>query len=94
MKRSISLFGFLILTIIFLSVVQVAVSSKLSTVGIELDELEEKINLYEKENTNLSEKYLFETSLTNVASKAAQLGFVEKKSRIYLTTPLPLAVKQ
>ena len=94
MKRSISFLTFLIGIIIFLSVVQVMVSSRLSTTGAEIGKLQEEIKKYEKENSILSENLLLTTSLTTIASNAAEIGFIETKSQFFLTTPLPLAVKQ
>lgn len=94
MKRSIPFIIFLVITIIFLSVIQVAVSSKLSTTGIELDKVQGELANYERENSVLTENFLLTTSLTNIASNASEIGFVEQKSIVYLTTPLPLAVKR
>lgn len=71
--------------------VQVFVSNRISTSGIELSEMQGQIKEYKTENYVLSEKLLTETSLVNIASVAAQIGFVEVKSKIYLSTPLPLA---
>lgn len=83
----------IILIIIFLSVVQVVVSSSLSTTGATLGKLQKEINTYKKENTELKEKLLMVSSLTNVASQAAELGFIEEKTFVLLSAPLPLAVK-
>ena len=94
MKRSIPFIIFLAVTIIFLSVIQVTVSSKLSITGIELGKLQGELANYERENSVLTENLLLTTSLTNIASNASEIGFVEQKSIVYLTTPLPLAVKR
>lgn len=78
--------------VISLSIVQVVVSNNLSTTGVELAKIEEQIATYRKQNTVLQEKLLMASSLTIIASKAAEMGFVEEKSRIFLQTS-PLAVR-
>ena len=74
----------LITLVIGLSIVQVVVSNNLSTTGIELAKLEDKITVYKKENAILQEKILIASSFTTIASKAADMGFVEEKSRVFL----------
>lgn len=81
MKKPI-LFIILIITIIVsLSIIQVAVSNNLSTTGVELARIEEKIATYKKENVLLRQKLLIASSLDTIASKAAEMGFVEEKTR-------------
>ena len=72
---------------------QVIISNSLSTTGITLAKLEKELALYKKENILLQEKVLHISSLTHIASVASELGFVQEKSQVYLSTPLPLAVK-
>ena len=91
MKRSISFLSLLIFSIVFLSFLQVFVSNKLSTTGVELANLQEELKTYKKGNYILKENLLTKTSLTHMASTAAVIGFVENKSRVFLTAPLPLA---
>lgn len=83
----------IVLMILFLSIVQVVVSNSLSTTGVTLVKLQNEIIFYKKENTNLREKLLIASSLTNIASHAAELGFIEEKTYMLLPAPLPLAVK-
>ena len=80
--------------IISLSLTRVIVSNNLSTVGITLLKLENKLNSYKIENTNLRERLLNFTSLSYISSESSQLGFVENKTNFTLTKPLPLAIKQ
>lgn len=94
MKRSLFFLSFLIISIAILSVLQVLISNRLSTSGIELSKLNEQIKSYKKENYILSEKLFIATSLTSVASNASQIGFVENSEQVYLNAPLPLAVKR
>lgn len=85
---------FIIFTVIFLSVVQVIVSNRLSTTGTTLAQFEEEIMFYKKENSLLRERLLMASSLTHIASTAGEIGFVKNKSQVFFTTPLPLAVRQ
>lgn len=94
MKKPAFFITCIILIIIMLSIVQVIVSNNLSTTGIELAKYQEDINTYQKENTILHQELLEKSSYTYIASKAAELGFVEDKSRVYLTDPIPVAFKQ
>lgn len=93
MKKPLFLIFFIITIIIGLAVVQVVVSNKLSTAGIELENLQSKVDAYRKENINLDEKVLEASSLQNLSKKARAIGFVQAKSQIYLTNPVPLALK-
>lgn len=94
MKKPISFITFLTCTILFLSIVQVVVSNRLSTAGTTLGKLQDEIKQYGTKNALLSEKLLIASSLMQIASSAANLGFVEGKSSVILTNPLPLAVKR
>ena len=80
--------------IIALSLMRVIVSNNLSTAGITLLKLENRLNSYKIENTNLRERLLNFTSLSYISSESSQLGFVENKNSFTLTKPLPLAIKQ
>lgn len=90
MKKPIFFIVLIICIIVSLSIVQVTVSNNLSTTGVELAKIEERITEYKKENIVLKEKLLTLSSLDNIASKAAEIGFIEGKSRVFLSTP-PLA---
>lgn len=80
--------------VIILAVVQVVVSNSLSTRGVGLDSLDQQVALYKKDNALVKEKLLKISSLDYVASSAARIGFVEEKSRIFVSSSLPIAVKQ
>ncbi|MEK7517473.1 MAG: hypothetical protein AAB583_02895 [Patescibacteria group bacterium] len=92
-KSSITLLIF-IGTILILSVVQGGVSNKLSTKGILVGKIEEEINYYKTQNTILSEEFLSRSSLTNLASKASELGFAKVGQPFILNSSTPLAVRQ
>ncbi|OGH33952.1 MAG: hypothetical protein A3J69_01900 [Candidatus Levybacteria bacterium RIFCSPHIGHO2_02_FULL_42_12] len=77
-----------------LSIGQVVISNWLSTTGITLGAIEDELKQYKEKNALLEERFLHASSLTSIASTAAELGFVEKKSRIVLTDSVPLALKR
>lgn len=79
--------------ILVLSVVQIIVSNRLSTTGIALGKIDQKVNMYNQENEKLREQLLTMSSLTQIASVASSLGFVSNKSQVVLTAPLPIAIR-
>ncbi|EKD65142.1 MAG: hypothetical protein ACD_50C00178G0007 [uncultured bacterium] len=93
MKKKVFIIAFILFTIISLSVGQVVVSNRLSTEGIDLQKIEEEIHFYKAQNSTLSEKLFTASSLSNIASRAALLGFVENKSQLVVKTSLPIALK-
>lgn len=84
----------LILIILFLSIVQVVVSNRLSTAGVELGRLQDEIKEYKNDNAIVLEKLLSFSSLTHIADVAKGEGFVNNKSYVLVTSPLPLALRQ
>ncbi len=94
MKRPVFLIIVILLIIVALAVVRVGFENSISTTGIELVNLQSQIKTYKKQNALLKEQYLETSSLTNLSSKAKKLGYVESKSQLYLSIPLPLALKQ
>jgi cell division protein FtsL len=94
MKRPKLLISLIFGVILVLSVVRVSIEGNISTTGIELVRLSEEVEKYRKENMLLQEKYLVESSFTQIASKAAVIGFVDGKNTLNLTTPLSLALRQ
>lgn len=93
MKRPIVVIISLITLIVLLSFIQVVVSNRFSTTGLTLGEVEDRIAQYQKENAILTEKLLFASSYTHIASEAAQLGFVDSRNTVYITTPIPIAFR-
>jgi hypothetical protein len=94
MKKPTLLILFFVTIIIALSVVRVAILNSISTTGIELVNLQQELTVYKKQNVLLKEEYLAVSSLTSLDKRAKMLGFVEAKSHIYLSAPLPLALNQ
>lgn len=95
MKKPYLLIIFLIGLTISLSVVKAAAYNRLSTSGVFVGKLEDEIDYYKTQNAILSEKLLTFSSLTYVADKAMESGFVkEDSSLMVLKTSRSLAVKQ
>lgn len=92
-KQTRLLISIIVIVIVVLSVAQVAVSNSLSTTGITLSELDQEISQYKKENVLLREKFLIKSSLTNISSTSASLGFSEGKSQIVIGSSIPIAAK-
>lgn len=91
MKRTKALLGLCLFIILGLVVVQVAASNNISTAGIELSKLQTELKEVKRQNSLLKEKMLSLSSLNRIASKAGEMGFVEGKKTIYISSPLPLA---
>lgn len=79
--------------IILLSIVQGAVSNKISTKGVMVGTIEEQVNYYKTDNAILSEKLLSYSSLRNILLKATDAGFEQKRKQIVLSSSVPLAVR-
>ena len=94
MKKPTFIIFIILFLIVALSVARVVVSNNLSITGVTLLKLENQLNSYKIENSNLREKLLSVTSLSYISSESSQLGFVESKNSFTLTKPLPLAIKQ
>jgi hypothetical protein len=94
MKKPTILLLFFATIIVALVVTRVAILNSISTTGMELVNLQKQLTVYKKQNVLLKEEYLVVSSLTTLDKQAKRLGFVEAKSHIYLSAPLPLALGQ
>lgn len=94
MKRPVLFISFIFSIVVGLTVIQVGIMNQMTTTGIELVKIEKELTMYRKENTILEEQLLASESLTNISGKAKRLGFVDSKSQVYFSTPLPLALNQ
>lgn len=74
-----------------LALARVAIVNSISTTGEELVTIQTELEEYKRKNEILKEKYLQESSLIHLEEKAEKFGFVEAKSQINLSAPLPLA---
>lgn len=84
----------LVLIVGGLLIFRVVLSSTFSVDGIALDRINNQLTQLQKEDMKLKEKIYTASSLTTIASDAAQLGFIEEKSRIALSGTSPLAINQ
>lgn len=73
---------------------QIIASNTLSTKGVLLGKLEDEVEQYKKENTFLKEKVLAMSSFTRIASSAGELGLDTQTAKIYLHTPISVALRQ
>lgn len=95
MKKPVLIITALIGLVIALSVLKTIAYNRLSTSGIFVADVEERISFYKTQNAILSEELLASSSLTNIAIRASELGFTNKdKSLLVIKTSRPLAVKR
>lgn len=93
MNKSFFLLIALFIIITILSVAQITVATLQSTDGINLGDLQAKMNTLQKQNLLLKEEIYSQESLTNIASKAATMGFNPQKEQLYISNALPLAIR-
>lgn len=91
MKKPVLFIILNLVVIIGLSIAQVVAANSISTTGIELGKIQDQITQLEKDNEVLKEQVLTLSSLTTIASRAADMGFEEGKSTLVISQPLPLA---
>ncbi len=78
-----------------LSLVQIIFSSAFATDGIELTKLQTAQATLETENSLLRERVYTASSLTTIVAEAEKMGYTEdEKSRLILSSPLPIALNQ
>ena len=77
--------------ILVLSGVQVVISARLSTTGVELSQIEEELDVLRRENSLFTEQILRESSYNRIASKSAEQGFVENTENFSLASPVVVA---
>ena len=94
MRKPALTIGFLLVVIVALSVAKTFVSNRILASGPALGEIEDRSIAYKIENALLSEKLYSLSSLTNISTKAEDLGFVEEKTSFVLANPVPIALKQ
>lgn len=82
-----------IFSVIILSVVQVVLSTRLSTRGVDLANIQSDLEMTKKENSILSEKLLAVSSFDHIASQAAELGFVAKYDEYHVSSSFPVALR-
>ncbi len=93
MKKPALIITSLIFVILVLSIVRISVSNRISTSGIDIANIEDKVSSFKKENLILQEKVLALGSYTEIASKAATLGFVPSKANLVISTATTVAIR-
>lgn len=83
----------LIILVFLLAIGRVVVSNLISTSGVALSQINDKVATFKSENDSLREKLFTMSSLENIASEAAKAGFTDEKDSFVLTNPLPVALK-
>lgn len=94
MKKSALILAILFLTITVLFGTKSVLSNRLSTTGVALGELQDGVKKYKTQNVILREQVNMMSSLSNISSAAAELGFVESKDNFALTKSRPIAIRQ
>lgn len=84
---------FLIIATLFLAVGRVVVSNIISTSGVELGRINEEVVTIRTQNTSLEQELFSKSSLENLATEAAKLGFIDSNENFVLTNPLPIAAR-
>lgn len=83
----------LVIITLFLLAGRVVVSNIISTSGVELGFINEQIAVLRVENDTLKQELFLKSSLENIATEAAKLGFIDKKENFVLNAPLPIALR-
>lgn len=93
MKKAVIILVVAISSVLLLTIVNVIVANRLTTSGVSLAALEKDIENYKKQNALMQEDILMASSLTEIASKAAQLGFVQETSSLTLSSKIPVVMR-
>lgn len=84
MKKPVRILKVLFSALIFLGLVQVMISNQLATAGEKLTQLDREIKALEEENGSLRKEIAVSSSLTTIAEKAEEDGFLKAESFLYL----------
>jgi hypothetical protein len=93
MKRSLLVIMFLVGLVALLSIGKAILQNALSTSGIFVDEAQQEISYYKTQNAILSEELLAASSLSTIAKKAGEAGFVSENNQFVLKTSRPLSYR-
>lgn len=92
-SRSTFLLFSIFFLIIILTVVQLLVSNKLATSGVILSSLRQEVLEKKQENEILKTEIAKASSLVNIASQAASLGFVKNNNPLAISTSQTFALR-
>lgn len=83
----------LVLTVVLLEGIQVYLSNRIAGTSIEVSRLQAQIKELDEKNISLKSQLLSLSSFESIASRAAEMGFVENKTQdITLKAPIPVAL--
>lgn len=91
MKKLSKLAQIVTLIICFLLVLQIIVANRLNSSGLLLSSLEQKSEDLSLQNDLLARKIATFSSLTQIAGRASELGYVKAKT-YYLSPQIPVAL--
>lgn len=94
MNKSIFLIIILVVVTFGLSLVRIYISNQVDTSGLVLGQVQQQVDDYKLQNMLLAEKLYTETSLTNIAGKVVNLGYVESNGSVVINGQIPVAYKQ
>lgn len=94
MKRPILILIALFITTLSLMFLKIVVANRITTNGIELGVMQNKIQQYDTQNLVLQEQLLSYASLHTISEKAGKMGFIQAKSDYFVAAPLHVAIKQ
>lgn len=90
-KNKLTINYLLVVFIAFTVVVQVFILNKHSTIGDQLTLINQKSDMIEKENNQISQKIASLSAMTTIAEKAKEYGLASSSQVLSLATSLPLA---
>lgn len=83
----------LVTAVLVLEGVQVYLSNRIAGTSIEVARLTQEIGVLSEKNTSLKSELLSFSSFERIASRAAELGFIENRNQdISLKAPIPVAI--
>ncbi|MBI2621957.1 MAG: hypothetical protein HYW63_04940 [Candidatus Levybacteria bacterium] len=91
MKKPTFLLSILLFIILGLFVTRVVISNTISTSGVALGQMQDELRKYKIENALIREKIFTLSSLSNISSEAARIGFSGSKSNFALSKTHPIA---
>lgn len=93
MKKPFFILAMLFLTIGILFGARSFASTRITTSGLELGEIQEQTSYYKTQNAILREKIFSLSSLNHVSETAEKVGFVESKSTFAVGGARPIAIR-
>ena len=83
----------LVLFVVVLLVIQVVVSNRLATTGVEITEIEQDILVQKELNNDLRQKIASVSSLMSLKDRSQDIGFNQPISPNYLSNEFPVALE-